>query len=446
MQQLSQTRLCLVEDDAIMGESLVDRFVMEGFSVDWWQRKQDAAEAFQKKTYDLVISDVCLPDGTGDELFTDIADQRSRVPPFVFITGFGSVEAAVQLLKMGAGDYVTKPFDLDKLVDKARALCVDRRSATRLETKQAWNLGVSQAMQAIEHIISRVADYSVPILIIGDSGVGKEFVAKHIHSAKGSMDHPFVAINCAALTETLLESELFGHERGAFTGACRAKRGVFERAHGGTLFLDEIGDMPLSMQAKLLRVIQDNQVTPVGGETSIRVKFQLVCATNKDIKKMISEGSFREDLYYRINVVELNVPRLAERTDDIHWFAQKFLEELAHRFGPERKTLSPAAEHALLEYSWPGNVRELRHLLERAWILSDDAVLRAYDLFPQQSPATEIGDSGGLDVYLSICERAYITRALALSTGHIGQTAAYLGISRKNLWEKMKKLAIVAKG
>jgi DNA-binding NtrC family response regulator len=297
-------------------------------------------------------------------------------------------------------------------------------------------------MTRIAEILPRLAREAKIVLLTGESGVGKEVVARALHRLAGA-DTPFVALNCAALTESLLETELFGHEKGAFTGATRSRRGVFEQAHGGTLLLDEVGDMPLSMQAKLLRVIQERQVVRVGGERSIPVDVRLICATHRDLRTMVQQGSFREDLYYRIHVIQLRIPPLRERREDILWLARRFLLEYAQSHGGAAKSLSPEAEEALVAYDWPGNVRELRHTLERACILSTAPLIDAGDLFPlQEKTGGEAQPLTALDDYLRECERAYLKEALARHGYQIGRTAAALGISRKTLWEKMKKLSL----
>ena len=436
--------LCLIEDDAIMGESLVDRFTIEGFDVDWFKNATDALARFAQRSYVIAISDIRLPDLAGEELFARLAQTQRPLPPFIFITAFGSIETAVRLLKMGANDYIAKPFDLDHLVDKVRSLC--QPLAPSETPEPAPTLGISAAMRAIKATLPRLAQHGASVLITGESGVGKEHVARALHTAL--VDHaqrPFIAINCAALTETLLEAELFGYEKGAFTGALRTKKGVFEQAHGGTLFLDEIGEMPSVMQAKLLRAIQERRITRVGGETSITVDLRLICATNRNLREMVEKGAFREDLYYRINVVQLKVPPLRERKEDILWFADQFLRELAVKHPADKKSLTPAAEHALLDCPWPGNIRELRHTIERACIFSKEPILHAHDLFEELVPGAAAGDSEELEQYLHACERAYIVRALEKHNWQIGATAGSLGISRKNLWEKMKKLDIHAK-
>ena len=436
--------LCLVEDDEIMGESLCDRFRLEGFSVDWHRRAADAQRAIGGTPYAVVISDIRLPDFSGETLFTRLREGSTELPPFVFITGFGSIERAVALLKMGAADYVTKPFDLDELVLKVRQLG-QPRAACAGAAVAGMQLGVSAAMQKIETMLPRLAEHASTVLITGESGVGKERVALQLHclAARGA-EQPFVAVNCGAITETLIEAEVFGFEKGAFTGAVRTRKGVFEQAHGGTLFLDEIGDMPLAMQVKLLRAIQERRVVRVGGETPIRVDVRIICATNQDLRARVEAGTFREDLFYRINVIHLHIPLLRERREDILWFARQFVREFAEQHGGNNRILSSAAEQALVNYPWPGNLRELRHSIERACVLSSAATLEPSSLF-ENWPENALGQANAadrLDQYIRDCERGYIQQALQQCHGQIGNTAVHLGISRKNLWEKMKRLQI----
>jgi len=435
-------RLCLVEDDAIMGESLCDRFQLEGFEVDWRRTGGEALRAIESRPYAVVISDVRLPDRSGEALFGEVKGNVSRPPPFVFITAFASVDRAVALLKEGAADYVAKPFDLDDLVAKVRSLSSAQHSDDT-SAHEAFELGISAAMRNIAQMVPRVARHASAVLVSGESGVGKERVAQLVHRRGSREGAPFVPVNCGALAESLLESELFGYERGAFTGATRSHRGLVEAADGGTLFLDEIGDMPLAMQVKLLRVIQDHRVTRVGGTAPVPVRFKLVCATHRDLRKMVEAGQFREDLFFRINVIQLRIPPLRERREDILWFAQRFLLECAEKHGVPRFTLSPGAESALTGYPWPGNLRELRHAIERACILSNAPVLEP-GLFFEDGWPQGVGEPAhaSLAGYLAACERRYIERALADCGQQVGKAAAMLGISRKNLWEKMKRLGI----
>lgn len=452
MNKLVQPRICLVEDDDIMGESLCDRFELEGFQIDWHHNGTDGLRALRSQHYNLVISDIHLPDINGDEMFAQLLADKIVLPPFLFITGYGSIDRAVRLLKLGVADYISKPFDLDLLVDKVHQLCPVPVDTQSTEGHISDTLGISPAMRGIEQAIPRLAKLASTILITGDSGVGKEYVAQliHRHACKDS-NAPFVAVNCGAITETLLESELFGHEKGAFTGAARSRKGVFEQAHKGTLFLDEIGEMSLTMQVKLLRAIQERCIVRVGGETSIPVEVHLICATNRDLKTMVEAKTFREDLYYRIHVIRLRIPQLRERKEDILWFAQLFLKQCAQLSG-ENHVISPSAERALLAYEWPGNLRELKHSVERACILSHGPLLLENAFFDdmtlpileQDSPQEESAAGGTLTNYLRECEHKFILQSLKQHQWHFGNTATALGISRKNLWEKMKKLDIHA--
>ncbi len=431
--------LCLVEDDQIMGESLVDRFQLEGYGVDWHRNAETAIASIGHRRYVLVVSDVRLPGTSGEEMFTRLREELPALPPFLFITGYGSIDRAVRLLKLGAADYVTKPFDLDEFVEKIRALTGQHAASAVAGTE----LGLSPAMRRLADTLPRLAQHATAVLISGESGVGKEWVARQFHRLADNAS-PFVAVNCGAITESLMEAELFGHERGAFTGAVRSHRGVFEQAHGGTLFLDEIGEMPLPMQVKLLRAIQERLVVRVGGEKPIPVSLRLICASNQDLKALTEQGRFREDLYYRINVVHLRVPALRERREDILWFAEHFLEDFARDHATPRRRVTVDAERALLAYPWPGNLRELRHCVERACILWAPDELPPEALFesaqlaalPVQSAAANLAS------YLQECEASYITQALRSHRWQIGRTAAALGISRKNLWEKMGRHGI----
>lgn len=431
--------ICLIEDDPIMGESLCDRFTIEAYAFDWHRNAESALASLGHRRYDIAISDIRLPDLSGVELFERLLAQGSNLPPFIFVTGFGTIDQAVGLLKLGAADYVTKPFDLDALMEKVKTL------TAAVGAPIAGGLGVSEAMRKIAETLPRLARHAGSVLITGESGVGKECVAQAMHAlAHPDGNAPFIAVNCGAVTEGLLEAELFGHEAGAFTGAVRTRRGVFEQANGGTLFLDEVGEMPLSMQVKLLRAIQDRRIVRVGGEVPIPVELRLVCATHRDLRRLVEEGAFREDLYYRINVINLKIPPLRERRDDILWLARKFLDDCAARQGSGRRVLLPAAQQALLAYPWPGNIRELMHAIERACILTGADLLGPEAFFSEDAIATapSVESPEHLCTYLEECERAYIRRMLDLEDGQIARTAARLGISRKNLWEKMKKLGI----
>ena len=430
-------KICLIEDDEIMGESLADRFVLEGLAHDWHRNGRDALAALQQQDYALVISDIRLPDITGDVLFEHLLAEQRRLPPFIFITGHGDIETAVRLLKIGAKDYITKPFDLDALIEKIQDFVAPSAAAG------TGSLGQSPAMRQIDTMLGRLASSAASVLITGESGVGKERVAKALHQLTGDTK-PFIAVNCGALTESLLEAELFGYEKGAFTGAGRTKKGVFEQADGGTLFLDEIGDMPQAMQVKLLRALQERSIVRVGGEAQIPVNIRLVCATHHTLQDRVASGDFREDLYYRINVVELRIPPLRERPEDILPIARHLLAEMSGASGKLPPALTHSAEQVLKTYLWPGNIRELKNALERASLMCDGRTISHDTLFDR--PAPQLGAAqdaaGNLRDYLQECERDFIVRALDTFQWQIQACADSLGISRKNLWEKMRKLNI----
>lgn len=442
---MSNLPLCLIEDDEIMGESLCDRFQLEGFDVDWHRTLARGREAVSARRYGTVISDIRLPDGDGGDLFFELKDKAADTPPFLFITGFGTIDRAVTLLKAGAVDYLTKPFDIDRLIDKVREI-IRPETAASLEASTGGKLGVSPAMLRIEESLPRLARHASALLITGESGAGKEHVAQLFHQlARDEERCPFVAVNCASLPEGLLEAELFGYEKGAFTGAARMKKGLLEQANCGTLFLDEIGEMSLPMQSKLLRVVQERRITRIGGDASIAVDFRLVCATHRDLKTMVLQGSFREDLFYRINVIHLRVPPLRERPEDILHFLRRFLDDFRERHGGERRVVDGRAEYVLLDYPWPGNLRELHNCVERACILSSERMLGA-DAFFDDGVALlpSCATAPTLAEHMARVERDYLVRTLARHGGHMGNTAAELGISRKNLWEKMRKLGMRA--
>ena len=427
-----------------MGEALRDRLELEGFAVDWHQSAGSARAAIARTRYDMLICDDRLPDGTGSELFETLNETMPAVPPTVFITGFGSIDRAVALLKLGALDYVTKPFDIEDLLGKINQHCRPGGPPAPGSPRMPI-LGVSSAMCDVEATLHQIAAYSSHTVITGESGVGKEEVAKRLHAlAFPGQERPLIAVDCGAVSQALLESELFGHERGAFTGAVRARRGVFEQADGGTLFFDEIANMPLVMQMKLLRVLQDRLVTRVGGEQPRQVDFRLICATNRDLKSLVQSGEFREDLFYRINVVHIQVPPLRERHEDILWLADRFLDAHNEAHPETSRAWEPGARESLVCHSWPGNVRELKHCIERAWVMSRGPVLEREDLLSGFEPVATPGRASDTDLraYLRSHERARIVQVLERNDWVIGRSAKELGISRKNLWERMRRLEI----
>jgi DNA-binding NtrC family response regulator len=428
----------LIEDDPIMGESLVQSLSLVGCKVHWWSRLSEARSAVMKVQPDLVVCDVRLPDGHGGSFFQELT-ANSPLPPFLFMTAYGTIDEAVGLVRSGAGDYVTKPFEMEEFISRASALLANAPPA-----KFDCPLGSSEAMRRIEAMLRRVATRRIPVLILGGTGAGKEVCARRLHDLSAGAGRPFVAVNCAAVPPELMESEMFGHEKGAFSGATALHRGYAERAGDGTLFLDEIGDMPLAMQAKLLRLIEEREFTRVGGEKAIPFKARTVCATNVDLAGLVALGRFREDLYYRINVVAVEVPPLAGRGDDIRLLARKFIDEYAAEVGGKPMQLDIGAEQALVAHPWPGNVRELRNRIERAVMMASSSILHAADLFPGVPAPSDTGvKTGSLRAIREDAERRQIERVIAETGGNLGDAARLLQVSRTTLWEKIKRYEII---
>ena len=397
-------------------------------------------------TYDLCLTDMRLPDGDGLELIKHIQLHYSNTP-VAMITAHGNMDAAVTALKSGAYDIVSKPVDLQvlrSLVTTALKLKhgvddpVERRSRDTL-------LGNSEQMRKIRNKITKLSRSQAPIYISGASGSGKELVARLIHEKGPRIDAPFVPVNCGAIPETLMESEFFGHKKGSFTGANSDKAGLFQAADGGTLFLDEVADLPLHMQVKLLRAIQEKSIRPVGAQMEVPVDVRILSATHKDLSKQVEEGGFRQDLFYRINVIELKVPSLSERRDDIPLLAEHFLGNIAAQAELDKPKLSSAALNALSNYSFPGNVRELENILERAFTLCEDDIIEEEDL---QLPAATNNETSitntdqALDSYLGDQEKEAIQQALQQSKYNKTAAAKLLGISFRQLRYRLKKLDI----
>lgn len=428
-------QVCIVEDDSVLGETLCEHLTDSGFQVDWYHNARDALNSLCGIKYDILICDVSLPDMQGEALFKKLIKLNACIPTTYFITSQSSVKDAIELLKLGAHDYLVKPLDLHNLVNKLSP-------ALQRSYNDNYCFGSSPAMYELEQSIHSLADYhDTTVLITGESGVGKEEIARRLYAAQ-SPKGPFVALNCSAIPENLIESELFGHDKGAFTGAAKLHHGVFEQAHGGILFLDEIGDMPLVAQAKLLRVMQDHQITRVGGEKSIPIRLRIVCATHHNLYNLVKAGEFREDLYYRINVIQLHVPALRERMEDIVILSTHFLDAHNQAYPGAHKLLSDEAKQALLEYPWPGNIRELKHTIERACILSNAPTIRRKDLLFDNPLLSSAQQSMKLKDYMNNAERSKINSILEKNDWKINLTAHELGISRKALWEKIKKYEI----
>lgn len=437
-------RILVVEDEEIMRISVLDHLRSQGWEVDDAADGLAALERVKATHYDLILSDIRMPGMDGETLLSQVKSLSPRTE-MVMMTAHGSTDDAVRCLKMGAADYILKPFDLDDLsfrvhrileMQAVKARCV---SLEHCCGQRRPLIGSSPQMQKVLDLVSRVAPADSSVLIQGESGTGKELVAAAIHYESRRADKPYVRINCAAIPAGLLESELFGHEKGAFTGADKTKVGKFELADQGTLLLDEIGDMPLDLQVKLLRVLQEREIERVGGQRPIPVDVRVLCATSKDLNLEVDEGRFRADLFYRLQVVPIQLPPLRERTGDISELADFFLEELGRERGLSFR-LSREARQALEDYRCPGNVRELRNLLERASVLAPSSEIQLWDL-PAEICGTATDASlqpESLAEAVATAERRCIQSALGKTGGNKTVAAELLGISRKNLWEKMK--------
>jgi DNA-binding NtrC family response regulator len=434
--------LLLIEDDPIMGESLVQRFELEGFEVRWCRRLAEAAEALAGRSgaaFNAVISDVRLTDGLATQWFVGLTDAQ-RALPWFFLTGYGSVNDAVATVRAGAREYLTKPFDIERLV----ALVQEASSPATPEADDAV-LGISPAMRHAESLVRKVARQRVSVLLTGESGVGKEVAAQLIHQwGDSTRKGEFIAVNCAAVPETMMEAEFFGYEKNAFTGAARLHRGYLERAHGGTLFLDEVGELPASMQAKLLRALQERSFFRLGSERVTRSDFRIIAATNRDLHADMSAGTFREDLFYRLAVIRISLPPLRERPEDIRWLTERMLSQLAAEQG-RPVAMSEAFLRDVMARTWKGNARELRSYLEEAIVLSEAGILDV----PGPSAAADLpiaseGVFVPLHTMVEDAERRHIRSALERTGGSVMKTSKLLGISRKTLWEKMKKLGVTA--
>jgi two-component system response regulator PilR (NtrC family) len=449
-------RILVVDDERSMREMLEIFLGREGYEVAGYSSASDAlADLAEDQNFDLIITDINMPGLTGLDLLKTISQFEKDIP-VIMITAYGSPDSAVEAMKLGAVDYITKPFRIEEI--KARISAVVERRKLAEENIELHRLldqqfgfenivGKSDGMQRVFEITRRVGPMDSTVVISGDSGTGKELIARALHHHAGGRKGLFVSVNCGALVETLLESELFGHRKGAFTGADSDRRGLFETATGGTLFLDEITEPSSSLQVKLLRAIQEREVVPVGGTTPVRVDVRIIVATNRDLSEEVQAGRFREDLYYRLNVIHIQIPPLRERTEDIPLLVEHFLGRMADRQGRAFSSVAPEAMKHLMEYNYPGNVRELENIVERAVALGDgesltvdilpDEVVRA----PTSRISTEVALDEGqdLDSLLEDYERRLIESALHQTGGNRTRAAEVLGVSFRSLRYRLKK-------
>jgi two-component system, NtrC family, nitrogen regulation response regulator NtrX len=449
--------ILIVDDEPGVRESLGAVLRDEGYRVEAVDSAEAALEWLGEKRCDVVMLDVWLEGMDGLEALDRI--HKLKDPPVVvMISGHGTIETAVRATKLGAFDFIEKPLSIDKTLLtlrhalERRVLAAENRSLREEIEGRRRIIGQSVPIKALRQQLALAAPTNGRVLVYGESGVGKELVAHALHQLSLRRDEPFVEVNCAAIPEELIESELFGHLKGSFTGAVEDKTGKFEQADGGTLFLDEVGDMSLRTQAKVLRVIEEQHFTPVGSATSLTVDVRVVAATNKDLSAEIQKGNFREDLFYRLNVIPFYVPSLREHVEDLPALAEHFLAEFAHAYGRRSKHLAEPALEALMAYHWPGNVRELRNLIERLAIMVPGERIERRHLpaglvRPEQGSARVPASSGGffsLQEARAAYERDYILRKLDENRGNVSRTAGALGLERSHLYRKMRSLGIAA--
>ncbi len=455
---LLSEKVLVVEDERLIRRSLVERLVQEGYSVADAEDAAAARRALRTESPDLVLLDVRLPDGDGTDILREINSASPEIP-VILMTAYSSVEKAVAAMKLGAWDYLNKPFDLDEMVlevGKALEMTRLRREVRRLREQSRGRIGrdrvvaATAQMKEILELAGKVAASGTStVLLQGESGTGKDLLAQIIHEGSPRRDGPFVNVTCSAIPENLLESELFGHERGAFTDAKVAKKGLVEQAHGGTLFLDEIGDMPMGLQAKILRVLEDRAFRRVGGTQDIRVDVRIIAATNTDLEDAVRKRTFRQDLYYRLKIIPIRLPPLRERVEDIPALVQHFVERFAREFRKPVVGVSREAIESLKSYPWPGNIRELRNAVERAMILANPPELRLADFppeiaRPEAAPPLEPGKFGlpREGVNLEELEKDLLTQALKRTHGNRTRAARLLGLNRDSVRYRIEKFAL----
>jgi DNA-binding NtrC family response regulator len=455
---MERSRILLVDDEPDSCKALSLLLQKTGYSVDFFHSGEEALTQIKLQKYNLVISDLLLPDISGIEILKQVKKDSPNTS-VILITGNASAETAVEAMKAGALDYITKPFNIERLkiqvakaLEKSRLVLENQYLRQQLRGRYQFTniIGTSQAMQQVFSLMEKVVTTDSTILILGASGTGKELVAKAIHFNGPRKDKPFIAINCGAIPGELLESELFGHSKGAFTSAIADKPGKFEVANGGSIFLDEIGDMPLQLQMKLLRVLQEQEIERVGSSKKIKLDVRLISATHVNLMEQVKRGNFREDLYYRLNVIPIHLPPLKERRGDIPQLARFFMEKSCKEM-KRKATIGPQAMQAMEDYAWPGNVREMENIIERVVALTDSDIINRSDLpadiaQTQPSPMTinkQLTSEGlNLGQLVAELEKDMIHQALALSNGVKARASELLGLNRTTLVEKMKRLGL----
>lgn len=450
-------KILVVDDEESMCNFLEIMLRKEGYEVDTSLDGQKAVNDICRGDYDLVITDLMMPEMSGLELLAEVKS-RKKSQNFIVMTAFASVESAIEAMKNGASEYITKPFKIDEIkliIEKSMShhqiVRENKNLKKRLAQAQGLDgfIGISEPVRKLKELVTQVAQVDSTILLRGESGTGKDLLTKAIHTISDRSKGPLISINCAAIPETLLESELFGHSRGSFTGAIKDKIGLFKAADGGTFFLDEIGDTSLTIQVKLLRVIEEKKITPIGETKEISVDVRLICATNANLEEMVKDGRFRSDLFYRLNVIPINIPPLRERAEDIPVLIDFFISKFCKRHNLPKKEVPVEVYNRLAQYGWPGNVRELENTIERAILLSNSNTL-TLESFPEsialgrQESLIEATDHKTPN--LESIEKAYIHWILDQSDGNKSKAARTLGIDASTLYRKLDKYRIGQKG
>ena len=445
-----QYTVLIIDDEKNIREGLGAALELEDYTVALASDGKEGLERIQKGDIDLVITDLRMPKISGEQVLAKVTAENPGIPVIV-LTGHGSIDSAVDAMRNGAYDFLTKPLNLDQLILIVKRALQGRELALKhkelqeeLNSRKSFEsiIGKSAEMQRIFETVRKAAGSKASVLITGESGVGKELIANALHNLSPRRENSMIKVHCAALSESLLESELFGHEKGAFTGAIARKRGRFELAHGGTIFLDEIGEIDQNVQIKILRVLQDKRFERVGGEETVEVDVRLITATNRDLEKEVAEGRFREDLYYRLNVVHIHVPPLRERRDDIPLLITAFLQEFAQENGKTIEGIDARARAALYKFDWPGNIRQLRNCLESAVVMCSGSIIKLEDLPPTIAGSGE-ADSIAVPAGITMAEaeKIIILQNLAINKGNKSKTADILGIGRKTLHRKLDEYA-----
>jgi two-component system response regulator AtoC len=457
--KIPQKRLLVIDDEENMRHMLSQVLGKTGYNVETASNGHEGLKMIQNTDYDFVLCDIKMPNMSGMD-FLKAARDKIRTTTVIMMSAYGTIDTAIEAMKLGAYDYISKPFKTDEVYLTLKK--AEERESLRQENRLLkerikkiegnYNFGnlvaKSDAMQSMFQIAAKATQYKTTVLVLGDSGTGKELIARAIHFEGDRSKMPLVPVNCGGIPETLLESELFGYKKGAFTGADKNKKGLFQEADGGTIFLDEIGELPLTLQVKLLRVLQENEVRMIGDSKSMKIDVRVIAATAKDLEEEVKKGAFREDLYYRLNVLSIKIPPLRDRAEDIPLLCDHFIERFNSRLNKKIEGISPAAMSRLLEYDWPGNVRELENMIERALVLAEESLLLP-DHFPPELGRPIDGDQmdglfdgHSLKAAQKLMEKRFITKALKKTDGNRTQAARLLEISHPSLLSKIKTYGI----